>query len=142
MERNQLPSNVIPEHYDLFIRPDPKFFVSSDLVRRFEGSISIKIQVDEPTSEITLNAVELQLHHVVLDGDESAAIILNDLEQTATLVFERSIDAGTHVLSIDYAGKIYLGAEGLFVSEYDTAEGSRRLLLTQFGSVSPRGFGY
>src|SRR5262245_58288333 len=98
MERNQLPSSVTPEHYDLFIRPDPRFFVSSELVLRFEGSISIKIQVNEPTSEVTLNAVELRLHHAILDGDQSAAIILNELNQTVTLVFERPIAAGQHAL--------------------------------------------
>jgi aminopeptidase N len=132
MEHNQLPSTVVPEHYDLFVRPDPRFFASSDLLLRFEGSVSIKIRVDQPTSEVTLNAAELQLHHAILDGDESAAIILNELKQTVTLVFERPIAAGMHALSIDYSGKIYLGAQGLFVSEYDTLEGRRRLLLTQF----------
>jgi aminopeptidase N len=140
MERNQLPSSINPEHYDLFIRPDPRFFVSSDLLLRFEGSISIKIQVNEPTSEVTLNAAELQLHHAILDGDESAAIILNELNQTVTLVFERSIAAGAHSLSIDYGGKIYLGAQGLFVSEYDTLEGGKRLLLTQFEAGDARRF--
>src|ERR1700731_3559872 len=99
MERNQLPSTVVPEHYDLFIRPDPGFFVSSDLLLRFEGSISIKIHVSAPTSEVTLNALELQLHHANLDGNESAAIILNKLDQTVSLVFERPIAAGTHALS-------------------------------------------
>jgi aminopeptidase N len=44
------------------------------------------------------------------------------------------------VLSIDYDGKIYLGAQGLFVSEYDTPEGRRRLLLTQFESGDARRF--
>jgi aminopeptidase N len=132
MESSRLPSAVTPEHYDLFIRPDASFFVSPNLLRRFEGSVSIKIRVDQPTSEVTLNAVELELHHAILDGDESAAIILNEREQTATLVFEHPIAAGTHAVSIDYSGKIYLGAQGLFVSEYDTAEGRRRLLLTQF----------
>jgi aminopeptidase N len=140
MERKQLPSNVIPEHYDLFIRPDSEFFVSSELRRRFEASISIKIQVDESTSEITLNAVELQLHHAVLDGGESAAVILNEHDQTATLVFERSVAVGQHVLSIDYSGKIYFGAQGMFVSEYDTPKGRERLLLTQFEAGDARRF--
>ena len=140
MERKQLPSTVAPEHYDLFIRPDPRFFVSSDLLLRFEGSVLIKIRLDEPTAEVVLNAVELQVHRAILDGDESAAIILNELEQTATLVFGRSVPAGTHVLSIDYSGKIYLGAQGLFVSEYDTSEGRKRLLLTQFEAGDARRF--
>jgi aminopeptidase N len=140
MERNQLPATVAPEHYDLFIRPDSRFFVSTDPVFRFEGSILIKIRINEATSEVTLNALELQLHRAVLDGDESAAIVINELEQTATLVFEQAIAVGTHVLSVDYSGKIYLGAQGLFVSEYDTSEGRKRLLVTQFEAGDARRF--
>jgi aminopeptidase N len=140
MERNQLSPCVAPEHYDLFIRPDPRFFVSPNLLLQFEGSVSIKIRISEPTSEVTLNAAELRLHHAILDGEESAAIISNEQGQTATLVFERPIAAGTHALSIDYSGRIYFGAQGLFVSEYDTREGRKRLLLTQFEPGDARRF--
>ena len=55
-------------------------------------------------------------------------------------MFERPIAAGLHALSIDYSGHIYLGAQGLFVSEYDTLEGRRRLLLTQFEPGDARRF--
>src|SRR5262249_3422394 len=37
-------------------------------------------------------------------------------------------------------GKVYLGAQGLFVSEYDTPEGRKRLLLTQFEAGDARRF--
>jgi aminopeptidase N len=132
MDINRLSAGVTPEHYDVFIRPAANFFTCSDLLRRFESSISIKIRVDQPTSQVILNAAELQLHHAILDGDESAAIIVNEREQTATLVFEHPVAVGTHALSIEYSGNIHLGAQGLFVSEYETPEGRRRLLLTQF----------
>ena len=79
MDREQLPSNVVPEHYYIFIRPDPRFFTSSDLLLQFDGSAVIKIRVVEATSEVTLNAVELQLHHALVDAEESAAIILNEM---------------------------------------------------------------
>jgi len=141
MDINRLPPGVIPEHYDLFIRPDPGFFdVSSEPVLRFEGSVSIKILVDQPTAEVTLNAAELQLRHAILDGDERATISLNEREQTATLVFDRPIAVGTHALSIDYSGKIYEGAQGLFVSQYKTAQDTRRLLVTQFEPGDARRF--
>ena len=140
MQRHQLPSNVLPAHYDVFIRPDPGFFVHPDLLLRFDGSVLIRVQVVEPTSEVVLNAVELTLHRALLDGEESAAIVVNDIEQTATLVFERDIAAGMHVLSIDYSGKISLGAQGLFVSEYDTSGGRKRLLVTQFEAGDARRF--
>ncbi|UFZ08025.1 M1 family metallopeptidase [Bradyrhizobium ontarionense] len=140
MERNQLPSNIHPTHYDIYIRPDPGFFVQSDLRLRFEGAVQIKIEVVEATSEVMLNATELTLHRALLDGEDSAAIVTNDVDQTATLVFGQTIPVGTHVLSIDYTGKIALGAQGLFVSEYDTPTGRKRLLVTQFEAGDARRF--
>jgi aminopeptidase N len=133
MDRIQLPSNAVPEHYDLFVRPAPNHL-------RFDGTVRIKIDVREATSEIVLNAVELQLQHAVLDAHEIADIIVNQNEQIATLKFNDAIERGTHAISIDYAGKIYQSAQGLFVSEYDTLEGRKRLLLTQFEAGGARRF--
>jgi aminopeptidase N len=128
-----LPSNIVPEQYDLFVRPAPDHL-------RFDGTVRIKIDVREPTSEIVLNAVELQLQHAVLDAHEIADIIVNQNEQTATLKFNNAIERGTHALSIDYGGKIYQSAQGLFVSEYDTPQGRKRLLVTQFEAGDARRF--
>jgi len=140
MDRIQLPTNARPEHYDVFIRPDPKFFVHPELLLRFEGSVLIRVRIDEPISELVLNAVELNFYRALLDGEDSAAIVANEVEQTVTLVFEQEIAAGVHVLSIDYSGKISLGAQGLFVSEYDTSQGRKRLLVTQFEAGDARRF--
>lgn len=141
MEIVRLPPGVTPEHYDVFIRPDPRLFdVSSEPVLRFEGSVSIKIRVDDSTSELTLNAAELELRDAILDGNQSATISLNKDEQTATLVFGGPIAAGPHTLSIDYGGTIHEGPEGLFVSQYETPQGTRRLLLTQFEAGDARRF--
>src|SRR6185437_15653730 len=89
MDRIQLPTNARPEHYDVFIRPDPKFFVHPELLLRFEGSVLIRVRIDEPTSELVLNAIELNFYRALLDGEDSAAIVANEIEQTVTLVFER-----------------------------------------------------
>jgi aminopeptidase N len=128
-----LPTNVVPGHYDLFVRPAPDHL-------RFDGTVRIKIDVRESTSEIILNAVELQLQHAVLDAHETADIIVNQNEQIATLKFNNAIKEGAHTLSIDYGGKIYQSAQGLFVSEYDTPQGRRRLLVTQFEAGDARRF--
>ncbi len=133
MNRIELPSNVVPDHYDLFVNPAPEQL-------RFDGTVRIKINVRESTSEIVLNAVELRLQHAVLDANVVAEIIVNQNEQIATLKFDNAIEPGTHALSIDYGGKIYQSAQGLFVSEYDTPEGRKRLLVTQFEAGDARRF--
>ena len=132
MERIQLPSNVVPEHYEIFVRPD-----AANL--RFEGTVKIRIRIVEATSAIVLNAADLQISRAVLASrSEQAGISLNG--ETATLKFERPIELGVEELSLDYTGKIYESAQGLFISRYDTAEGSKHMLLTQFEAVAARRF--
>jgi aminopeptidase N len=131
----RLPSNVVPDHYDLFVKPDPDNM-------RFEGAVKIRVEVRGPTSEIVLNAADLQLRRAVLDPEaqEATNIAFNEAEQTASLKFAGNIAPGTHYVSIDYTGKIFTGAEGLFVSPYDTPEGRKRMLMTQFEAISARRF--
>lgn len=131
----RLPTNVVPDHYDLFVKPDLDNL-------RFDGSVNIRIEVREPTSKIALNAADLNLHRVALDSSAQGPtqIAYDPTEQTATLEFAQIIKPGTHQLSIDYAGVIGQSADGLFVSPYDTAEGKKRMLLTQFEAISARRF--
>lgn len=47
---------------------------------------------------------------------------------------------GKHRLAIDYTGKINQQAFGLFSVDYDTPQGSKRLVATQFESPDARRF--
>ena len=52
----QLPTNVRPTRYALNLEPDLETF-------KFDGYVTIDLEVDEPTSEITLNSAELAIHY-------------------------------------------------------------------------------
>jgi aminopeptidase N len=133
MDRIQLPTNVVPTHYDIFVRPDVD-------QRTFEGSVKIAIEVMEPTTTVTLNAADLAISRAILvsQGEEVASVVLSD--QTAALVFDRTIEPGAYTIALEYTGRIYESAQGLFVSRYDTEQGSKNMLLTQFEAVSARRF--
>src|SRR3954454_5368864 len=107
--RVQLLTTVEPEHYDILVKPNPDNL-------QFDGSAQIRIHVHEPTSEIVLNAADLQMKHVslILSGDDTSEIRVDQEEQTATLRFGRTLEVGTHVLAIMYQGKISERSEGLF----------------------------
>jgi len=52
-----LSENVIPSHYSLEFTPDLK-------AATFSGSEVIDLNIKEPTSAITLNAIELKIENV------------------------------------------------------------------------------
>jgi aminopeptidase N len=131
----QLPSNVVPEHYDIFVRPN-----TGNLT--FDASVRITVSVREPTSEIVLNAVDLQLERAVLKAnpEQVADIALHPEQQTATLTLGRTIEPGTYEVAIDYKGRINENADGLFVAKYGSPEAPKQMLVTQFEPVSARRF--
>ena len=136
----QLPANVRPVQYAIQVTPDPANL-------RFAGRADIDIRVLEPTDTITLNAADLEFDRVSLGGGSGAPLALNpsDIDtdadrQTATFRFGRDIPPGPYRLTIDYKGKIYTQAAGLFALDYDTAQGRKRALFTQFEAPDARRF--
>jgi aminopeptidase N len=140
---SQLTSSVRPLQYALSITPD-----AANL--RFAGSALIDIEVKEPVREITLNAVDLKIARASLsdlkDGSgppvamDSSDISLNEEQQTATFRFPSTIQPGRYRLAIDYAGQIYTQAAGLFALDYDSPQGRKRSLFTQFEAPDARRF--
>ena len=76
-----------------------------------------------------------------LDGADATPKVAFDRDaQTATLTFDAPLPAGRHRLAIDYTGEINQQAFGLFSVDYDTSQGSKRLLATQFEAPDARRF--
>jgi aminopeptidase N len=136
----QLPTNVKPLQYTIAARPDAAKL-------RFSGRADIDIQVLEATDSITLNAADLDFDKVSLGGGGGAPLALNprkiDVDadkQTATFRFARKIAPGNYRLTINYTGKIYTQAAGLFALDYESAQGPKRALFTQFEAPDARRF--
>ena len=56
---DRLPPGVVPSHYDLAF--------AVDLARaRFDGTETIRVQIDQPTRTIVLNAVEITFREVTI----------------------------------------------------------------------------
>ena len=129
----QLPRGVVPTHYDLAFTPDADKLT-------FTASVKININVVKPTNTITLQAADLAFAKAELAGVGAAKITVDAEAQTATFTFDKPVSAGAHVLSIDYSGKIYKQAAGLFALDYDTDQGKKRALYTQFENSDARRF--
>ena len=129
----QLPRGVVPTHYDLAFTPDADKLT-------FTASVKIAVEVVKPTTTITLQAADLEFAKVEMAGVGAAKVSVDAEAQTATFTFDKPVSAGAHVLAIDYSGKIYKQAAGLFALDYDTDQGKKRALYTQFENSDARRF--
>ena len=132
----QLPTNVRPTQYGILIQPD-----AANL--RFKGSVLTHIEVLEPTQEIVMNAADLEFESAELisgvnDTTPASRISVDADKQQVRIRFAQPVPAGRHRLAIEYSGKIYTQAAGLFALDYDSPQGPKRALFTQFEAPDAR----
>jgi aminopeptidase N len=132
----QLPRGVRPIHYDVSFVPDAARSA-------FAGKVAIDLEVLSPTASLTLNAADLAFSRATLTpaagGAPMAARASVDAQaQTATFTFARPLAQGSYRLALDYTGVIGQQAVGLFSLDYDTADGKKRALYTQFENSDAR----
>ncbi|WP_168072930.1 M1 family metallopeptidase [Caulobacter sp. SSI4214] len=130
---SQLPRNVRPSHYDLAFTPDLDKLT-------FTAQVKIAIEVVEPTATVTLQAADLTFDKVSIAGVGQAKVKVDADAQTASFTFDKPLAKGKYVLAIDYAGKIYKQAAGLFALDYETEAGKKRAIYTQFENSDARRF--
>ncbi|HTV84441.1 MAG TPA: M1 family metallopeptidase [Dyella sp.] len=135
----QLPRNVRPTHYDVTVTPHVDAL-------NFDGKVTVTIDVLKPSTSITLNALEMKFASASLSPVSGSAtfaapkITVDNNAQTATFTFAKPIPVGSYRLSMDYTGKIDTQANGLFVIDYDTKQGRKHALYTQFENSDARRF--
>ncbi len=134
-QRAVLPTHVRPDRYDIRITPD-----AANL--SFTGHVDIALTVVRATDRVVLNAADLTLGQARLSGQPGAPrIVRDDKQETTAFVFAKPLAPGRYTLSIDYTGKIYQQASGLFALDYETAAGTKqRALFTQFENSDARRF--
>jgi aminopeptidase N len=129
----QLPRNVRPTHYALSFTPDADKMA-------FSASVKIAIEVVEPTATVTLQAADLAFSKAEIAGVGAAKVKVDDDAQTASFTFAKALPKGKYVLALDYTGKIYTQAAGLFALDYETETGKKRAIYTQFENSDARRF--
>ena len=133
-ERIVLPADVTPDHYELAVTPQ-----SGALA--FTGRLRIDLTVNRATSRIVLNDADIVIDKASLSGEAAAPLVSYDgKQQTAAFTFTHALAPGHYALSLDYHGRIYQQASGLFALDYQTAGGARRALFTQFENSDARRF--
>ncbi len=130
----RLPPEVVPVHYDMRVDPDAAHLA-------FTGSETITVSVLRPTRWIVMNAADLVIREARLDGGVAPIDMSLDTDaQTLMLTFAKPVAAGTHRLSLDWTGKIFQSAAGLFAVDYKDGAADKRMLVTQFEATDGRRF--
>ncbi|MDB5100553.1 MAG: pepN [Cyanobacteria bacterium RYN_339] len=127
----RLPVTARPIAYDVHLRPDAAN-------KRFSGSETVTLRVDQPTSVLVLNANELVVSHVALDGRAATAIKLDPKNETLTVWLDKPAARGTHTLSLFFSGEIGNQPRGLHAQPYQEKGAKKVMLVTELEPTDAR----
>lgn len=126
----RLPQTVRPDQYALTLTPDLK-------AATFAGAETIDVVLSEPSTTITLNAIEIAFESVTIaagGSKQTAAVALDKNKQQATFTFPQQIPAGKAALTIVFTGILNNELRGFYLSK--TAR--RNYAVTQFEATDAR----
>lgn len=131
----RLPRTVFPVHYDLTFTPHLA-------EETFDGKEIISVSVQQPTSRIVLNALEIEFKDVFVEsgdqqGTESpsqqmqrAEVELDPQKEAAILTVSRPVPPGPTRIHIEYKGRLnrdlrgfYIGAGAKQARKYAASQG-------------------
>ena len=127
--REVLPKNVKPKHYDLTLEPNFETF-------KYEGTVSIELDVIEDTKSILLNTLELDIHETKITAgsntiSSSPTLSFDEDAQTTKIDFSETIPAGTTAtLYHKFTGSLNDNMAGFYRSSYKGKDGQDEWMAT------------
>jgi len=131
----RLPKTTTPTRYDIRLEPDLVNFT-------FSGEETIAISVNQPTTEIVLNALELEIDSASVE--RAGASIpgrpeLDAANERVKIHFDRRLEAGDCILQIKFRGILNDKLHGFYRSQYqDSAGKTHTVATTQFEATDAR----
>jgi len=133
----KLPKEVVPIEYSV------RIVLSVDKFA-FTGAETVKLSVRRPVRQLVLNALELEVVDVSIDGKAlpDSAIKIDKKSELLTLALPSELPAGEHTLALSFTGKINQQGQGLFYVPYqEHGSGTKKIMLaTQFEATDARRF--
>ncbi len=127
----RLPETAVPENYRLILTPD--------LTKaNFAGDETITIRVLKPTSQIVLNAVDIDFHEAsILSGGKTRKVVVTPekTKEQVTLAVETPIQPGPASIHIKYTGILNREMRGFYLGQDDQG---RKYASTQFEPTDAR----
>jgi aminopeptidase N len=134
--RTVLPKTVVPSHYTLSLRLDPRR-------EQFDGRAEIRVRARQRVPAIVVHARGLQAATTELrSGAQRRTLRLKADAKTGTWRLTptdgRPIAVGEHRLVIDYRGRINRSGEGLYRADHRANNKPASMLATQLEAVNAR----
>jgi puromycin-sensitive aminopeptidase len=125
---HRLLGAVVPRRYDLTLEPDLA-------ASTFSGHEAIAVEVATPTTEVVLNAAEIEIDEATIDIGAGAAPLVADVAldadtERATLTFRRELPVGAATLRLRFRGVLNDKLVGFYRSTFTDDEGTEHVLAT------------
>jgi aminopeptidase N len=127
----RLPEVARPENYKLTFTPDLE-------KATFQGDETISIRVLKPTSEITLNAVDIDFQEVAINSGgatQKAKVTSQKENEMVVLAVEKPLAAGLASIHVTYTGILNSEMRGLYLGKDDHG---RKYAASQFEATDAR----
>ncbi|MFM7536281.1 MAG: M1 family metallopeptidase [Acidimicrobiales bacterium] len=119
----RLPRTVIPTRYDLVLEP-------TLAEATFSGSVTVSVEVREPTAVIVLNAAELEIDEASVDGLGPVTVELDGETERCRLRLDAPIAVGAATVRLAFRGTLNDKLRGFYRSTYQDAAGRSRTVAT------------
>ena len=127
----RLPELARPDNYKLTFTPDLE-------KASFEGDETMSLHVLKPTSEITLNAADIEFHEVSITSGgttQKAKVTPDKDKEMVVLAVDKPIAVGPATIHIAYSGTLNSEMRGLYLGKDDQG---RKYAATQFEATDAR----
>ena len=116
----RLPRTVLPSQYQVSLSP-----TLDDA--SFTGSVTISAEATQVVNEIVLNAIELDIHSVEVNGSPVAFSLNEELER---LIIDAAVSPGPITLHISFTGTLNDKLRGFYRSTFTDENGATRTIAT------------
>jgi len=116
----RLPRTVLPSRYAVSLAPDLENAT-------FTGSVSISATAVEAVTEIVLNAIEVEIRSVTVNGQQATFSLNEELER---LIINHATQAGDVTIDIAFTGILNDKLRGFYRSTFVDESGTTRTIAT------------
>ncbi len=116
----RLPRTIVPSSYQVSLAPDLQN-------ASFTGTVSITANAVDHAQEIVLNAIELDIHSVEVNGQPATFSLHNELER---LIVHTPVPAGPLTINLSFTGTLNDKLRGFYRSTFTDGNGNVQTIAT------------